>query len=612
MGSGKTLHLDSIGCDEAVTLPGLFRRRIEKSPDAIAYKQYDHAEGTWRSYTWQEMGAIAGRLGDALAREGLIAGDRVALLLKNSVEWVSFDQAALSLGLVVVSLYTTDNPGNNAYILEDSESKLLLVENEGEWNALKEHAEFPSLGRVLCLTRSNVEMQGDARFKYLDEWLPEDRRNNYPPPSEVSSRALATIIYSSGTTGRPKGVMLSHHNLLWNTEAVLRSIPGYREDVYLSFLPLSHAFERTVGYYLPVMAGSCVAYARSIQDLPEDLLTIRPTMLVSVPRIFERIHAVAQHRLKEKGRVVSLLSRLTEEIGWRRFEALHGRGKENGLFRRLFWRVLKHLIAEKVVSRFGGKLRIAVSGGAPLSSAISRFFIGLGVPLLQGYGLTEAGPVVSANRPEGNMPASVGEPLVSTEIRIGRDDELLVRSPGVMMGYWKRPEETRQAVDGEGWLHTGDQAEIVDNHIFIRGRLKDIIVTSTGKKVPPTDMEMRIVQDPLFDQAMVIGEGKPYIAALIVLNRSVWETLASVLSLDPDDNASLDAPNVLEAVLDKIRGLLHDFPSHAQVRAVRLTLFPWNIENGLITPTMKLKRPEIEKRFSDEIKCLYAGHDIPA
>lgn len=605
----EKLSQDIIGCDEALTLSGLFWRRVERSPAGTAYKQYDPGKGEWKSYSWQDTGALVSAWQQALAREELAVGARVAVMLNNCVEWVCFDQAALSLGLVTVSLYTTDNPENIAYILEDSGAKLLLVGEEREWEALKRYS--PALQRVLCLQRGRVDIRDDERFRYVDEWLGEGLPETSPAVHVPLPGALATIIYTSGTTGRPKGVMLSHDNILWNVEAVLKAVPGYREDVYLSFLPLSHAFERTAGYYLPVMAGSCVAYARSIQDLAEDLLTIRPTMLVSVPRIFERVYAKVQQKLKEKGALASSLSRLTEEIGWRRFEAAQGRGEEIGALQRLLWPILKRLVADKVVSRLGGRLRLAVSGGAPLYGPISRFFIGLGLPLVQGYGLTEAAPVVSANRPENNIPESVGEPLPGIEIRLGEKDELLVRSPGVMLGYWKRPEETGLAVDGEGWLHTGDQAEIVANHIFIRGRLKDILVTSTGEKVPPADMEMCITQDPLFDQALVIGEGRPYIAALIVLNRPAWEALAASLSLAADDPASLDSPLTSEVVLAKMKGLLHAFPGHAQVRAVHLLLEPWSIENGLLTPTMKQKRPEIEKRFPEEIRQLYAGHDIP-
>lgn len=609
MESKEKLTLDIIGCDATLTLSGLFWRRIERSPNAIAYQQYEREKEGWKSYSWQDTGAEVARWQQALAKEELAAGERVAVMLNNCLEWVCFDQAALSLGLVVVSLYTTDNPENIAFILKDCGAKVLLVGEERQWEVLKGY-NLP-LQRVLCLHRDRIDLSGDERCRYLADWLGERLPDNSPPGHVVQPGDLATIIYTSGTTGRPKGVMLSHANILWNVEAVLRSVPGYREDVYLSFLPLSHAFERTAGYYLPVMAGSCVAYARSIQDLAEDLLVIRPTMLISVPRIFERVYARVQQQLKVKGGVVSILARLTEEIGWRRFEADQGRVGEIGVLQRLLWPLLKHLVADKVTSRLGGRLRLAVSGGAPLYGPISRFFIALGVPLVQGYGLTEAAPVVSANRPESNIPESVGEPLPGVEIRIGTQDELLVRSPGVMLGYWQRPEETRQAVDGEGWLHTGDQAGIVANHIFIRGRLKDILITSTGEKVAPAEMELCITQDPLFDQALVIGEGRPFIAALIVMNRPAWGALALSLALEADTPAALASPRLEEVVLTKLRGLLHAFPAHAQVRAVHLTLEPWSIENDLLTPTMKLKRPEIEGRFADEIRQLYAGHDIP-
>lgn len=609
MESKERLNLDIIGCDEMLTLAELFRRRIERSPAAIAYQQYERGEEGWKSYSWKDAGALVARWQQALSGEELVAGERVAVMLNNCLEWVCFDQAAHSLGLVVVSLYTTDNPENIAYILKDCGAKLLLVGEERQWEVLKGYN--LSLQRVLCLHRDRIDISGDERCRYVADWLGKRLPDNSLPGHVVLPSDLATIIYTSGTTGRPKGVMLSHDNILRNVEAVLRAVPGYREDVYLSFLPLSHAFERTAGYYLPVMAGSCVAYARSIQDLAEDLLTIRPTMLISVPRIFERVYAKVQQKLTEKGALAISLSRLTEEIGWLRFEAAQGRGKGPRTLQRLLWPLLQRLVAVKVVSRFGGRLRLAVSGGAPLYGPISHFFIGLGLPLLQGYGLTEAAPVVSANRPGSNIPESVGEPLPGIEVMVGENDELLVRSPGVMLGYWNRPEDTSKAVDGEGWLHTGDQAEIVNNHIFIRGRLKDILITSTGEKVAPAEMEMCLTQDPLFDQALVIGEGRPYIAALLVLNRSEWEVLAATLLLNPDDPAALDSQGATEVALAKMKKLLHVFPGHAQVRAVHLTLVGWSVENGLLTPTMKLKRPEIEKRFTAEIRQLYAGHDIP-
>ncbi len=605
--------LDLIASAEAVTLPGLFQRRCERTPEAEAYRQHDAASGTWKSYCWREVAAEVERWRASLAREPLAAGDRVAVLLKNSVEWVCFDVAAQSLGLVVVPLYTTDNPENIAYILGDCGARLLLTGNDGRWQALAPlRSRFPKLSRVVCLAKSaNGSADHGADLRYVADWLATRA-------APVAARAadpdgLATIVYTSGTTGRPKGVMLSHRNVLANAEAVTRIVAAYREDVFLSFLPLSHAFERTTGYYLPMMAGACVAYARSILDLPEDLLAIRPTVLVSVPRIYERVYARLQQQLAAKGAPARALFEWAEAAGWRRFEAMQGRGAMPGIAARIAWPVLRRLVADRILSRLGGRLRIAVSGGAPLHPGISHCFIALGLPLVQGYGLTEAAPVVAANREEDNVPESVGFALPGVELAIGGKGELLVKGPNVMLGYWGRPEETRLAFDAEGWLRTGDQARIdARGRVYILGRLKEILVMSTGEKVAPNDLEMAISREPLFEQAMVVGEGKPFLAVLLVLNAAEWRTLALDLALDPDAPGSLGERGARHRVLDLLRAPLRDFPRHAQVRAAWLTLEPWTIENGLITPTLKLKRAEMELRFAAAIRALYAGHSVPA
>ena len=603
---------DVITCAEAGTLTGLFLRRCDRTPGGEAYRQYEPARGAWRSYRWEEMSTLVGRWRASLARERLGAGERVAVLLRNSVEWVCFDQAALSLGLVVVPLYTTDSPENIAYILGDSGACLLLVGEMGQWRVLASlHGRFPQLVRLLCLNQSpNVPVNDRVQVGFVADWLLADAE-----PVSIGTgdpHGLATVVYTSGTTGRPKGVMLSHHNILSNAEAVSQRVPAYREDVFLSFLPLSHAFERTTGYYLPVMSGSCVAYARSIQDLPDDLLAVRPTVLVSVPRIYERVYAGVQRQLAQKGFAARSLFRWTVAIGWRRFQAAQHRDKP-GLAAGILWPLLRRLVADKIVSRLGGRLRLAVSGGAALHSRISHCFIALGLPLLQGYGLTEASPVVTANREQDNVPESVGTPLPGVELKIGEKDELLVKGPSVMLGYWNRPEETRSAVEAQGWLHTGDQARIDGSgHVHIWGRLKEILVMSTGEKVAPADIEMAITQDPLYEQAMVVGEGKPYLAALVVLNAAAWREAAAALGLDPDAQSSLAQRSVRDRVLEQLHALLRSFPGHAQVRAVWLTLEPWTVENGLVTPTLKLKRPEMERRFALAIADMYAGHIIPA
>lgn len=590
----------------ALTLPGLFAARVNNTPQAIAYRQYVAQTDAWQSYSWHDMQQLVCRWRQAMQQEGLAQGDRVAIMLPNRVEWVCFDQAAQSMGVVIVSLYTTDTANNIAYILADAGVRLLLVDELQTWNRIADKCSSGNaLQRVWCLVKTEKPATDSDLLHYVDDILP-DTATPYTN-NEVEANALATIIYTSGTTGRPKGVMLSHHNILSNAEAVHKKIPAYPDDVFLSFLPMAHGFERTVEYILPMMAGSCVTYARSISLLKDDLVLVRPTVFISAPRLYEKIYAAIQEKISGSGLKQKLFG-WAVSLGYQQFLADQKRGPKLGCLQKFFLKRLQSLVSSKVLSKLGGRLRIAVTGAAPLSPKVSRFFIGLGLPLLEGYGLTEASPVVSGNPVEDNVPGSVGVVLPGIEVKTAADGELLVRSPGVMLGYWQREEDTREVIDEDGWLHTGDLAEIRDDHIYIRGRSKEIIVTSTGEKVAPADMETSIMLDPLFSQAMVVGEGKPYIAALLVLNDDAWMKLASDLGLDPTDSKSKQDEKAVKAVLARLAAVLGMFPGYAQIRAVDMTLEPWTIENGLLTPTMKIKRHVLEQQFADQIRDLYRGH----
>lgn len=600
---------DVISAAEAVTLPGLLACRIARTPDLPAYQQYDRKEKRWVTSCWQEIGRQVARWQKGLQQEPLAVGDRVAILLANSIEWVCFEQAALALGLVVVPLYTWDSPENIAYLLQDSGSRLLLTGTGELWGKLAPHqALFPKLDKVICLEDSSALKSSGPAVCSMAAWLPDDAASVDIHVDDPGS--LATIVYTSGTTGPPKGVMLSHTNILWNAEAILKVIPCYPSDILLSFLPLSHTFERTVGYYTPMMAGCSVAYTRSMDNLAEDLQSIRPTIIISVPRIFEKVYAKVSKQLQKKNSVARRLFQLTLDTGWHHFETAQGHAPASFIREHLLWPLLQGVVAANVLDRLGGRIRFAVSGGAPLQEVVSRFFLSLGLPLIQGYGLTEAAPVISTNTPDHNIPASVGPPLPDVQCRIGPDNELLVKSPGLMSGYWNMADKSREAIDGEGWLHTGDVVEIKNGNIHVRGRLKEIIVTSTGEKIPPADLEMTLVADPLFEHAMVIGEGRPYLVALLVLHPSLWQELADQCGLDGAAASSLQAPAVKTAVLKKIETLLHGFPGNARIRQVGLLLDDWSIENGLLTPTLKLKRSEIENRYAAAVRELYKGHDV--
>ena len=490
-------NADLISPQQAVTVHGLFKERVKRTPDAIAYRYFDLQQSAWLSYTWGQMAGQVARWQAALQQEKLAAGDRVAIMLRNCPQWVMFDQAAASLGLIVVPLYTVDRADNIAYIVNNATVKLLFFETAEQWKTLYPVlGDMPTVQRFIsldsigqntlspCGTDKQIKAHPNAkpRLTSASTWLPVQAQLQ-PEIAGLESTQLATIIYTSGTTGRPKGVMLSHANMLENAYATLQLFPIYDDDLLLSFLPLSHTFERTLGYYLTVMTGAKVAFARSIALLSEDLQIIQPTVLVSVPRIYERVHTAIHAKLEEAPPLRRKLFEFAVDVGWARFLYQQKRGSCRLSF--LLWPILNALVAQKVLQRMGGKLRAVISGGAALSLDISRMFVGLGLPVIQGYGLTETSPVICANKLDNNFPDSIGLPLGNLETRIGAQNELLAKGPSIMLGYWNNPEGTRHAIDTEGWFHTGDTAVISETgHVYITGRLKDIFVLSNGEKVP--------------------------------------------------------------------------------------------------------------------------------
>ena len=596
------------------TLPELLAFRLAQSPQGEAYREFDAAAGQWVSTRWAEAGERIAQWRCALARMQLPRQARIAILLPNGLNAVCIDQAALSLGLVPVPLHAIDNPGSIAYILSDSEASMVMVASIAQWRAIESVGlALPALQAVV-VTEDNalpaVAAAGDSvPVHSLAGWLAAGQGHSgmTPPPSADD---LAAIVYTSGTTGKPKGVMLTHRNVVANVLAILERVVPTADDVFLSFLPLSHTFERTAGYYLPIAVGSCVAYARSVALLAEDLKTVRPTVLISVPRIYERVFGRLQEALSGSA-LKTRLFEAAQAVGWRRFcktqglPLAAGEGSAWAALDPLLWPLLDRLVAHTLRAQFGGRVRVAVSGGAPLSHAVARCFLGLGLPLLQGYGMTETSPVVAANGVDDNDPATVGRALPGVEVRIAGNRELQVRGPSIMKGYWKRPEDTARVLDADGWLSTGDQADIQNGRIRIRGRIKEIIVTSTGEKVPPGDLELAIAVDPLFAQVLVVGENRPFIACVAVVNPVEWRRLADSLGLNPDDGASLNQPAVRQAALARIAVQTRDFARYAAPRALFLTLEPWTLENTMMTPTLKLKRTNLVVRYAGEIEAMY-------
>jgi long-chain acyl-CoA synthetase len=597
---------DIIYTEEAKTLHGLFHVRVKRSPDKIAYTQFNRTTQNWDEFSWREMADSIARWQAVLKKENLGIGDRVALSLKNGVEWIAFEQAALGLGLVVIPLYTDDRADNIAYIIKDAAVKCLLLQDEARWKRIA-----PTIDEDTTLQNIYIQDEGEEFIGEYFKVTPLREVLPHIPPEltlhQSDPRSLATIVYTSGTTGRPKGVMLSHSNILENCHISLTMLSIYQDDIFLSFLPISHMLERMGGYYLAIMAGSSVAFSRSIPQLADDLTYIRPTIMIAVPRIFERIYGRIHGQLEKGSATKRAIFNNAIRIGWHKFE--HQQGRRGWRPRLLLHPLFDKLVGAKVRERLGGRLRFAVSGGAPLSPSVAKMFIGLGVDLLQGYGLTETSPVISCNILDDNDPFSVGVILRNLETRISTNNELQVRGPNIMLGYWNNHAATAQMIDHQGWLSTGDLARIENGHIYITGRIKDILVLSNGEKVPPGDMELAIANDSLFEQVMVVGEGQSFLAALIVLNAEEWPAFAQQHGLDPMERASLASKKVSKPILLKIRAALHNFPTYAKIRQVYLTLEPWTIDNDLMTPTMKIKRPKVLEHLKDAVADIYSDSD---
>ena len=590
-------------------LPELLTHHMEKRPDLPLFTFWLPTEKTWKTINVKETVEQITRWRHALVKEGLTKGDRCAMLLPNGINAILFDQSVLANALVPVPLHAVDTAGSSSYIINDSGAKLLVTGRLNRWEAIRDTEDHPALKTVVITGEPVQEHQdGDVRVVGLDQWLTEGNGTELPAGPEPQD--LAALVYTSGTTGKPKGVMLTHRAILANVTGVLQNICPEPEDVWLSFLPLSHTFERTTTYYTAMGFGNRVAFNRNIGLLADDLKVIRPTILMSVPRIYEKVYDKIQDALVKKPAFGQKLFHTAVDVGYRRFCRENGLPVQGGflsLFDPLIAGVLDKKVGTGIRGIFGGRPRIFISGGAAFNPEVSRTFLGLGINILQGYGMTETAPIMSVNKVGDNHPQTVGPALVNIEVRVGENDELQMRGPSLMNGYWNRPADTKAVFTEDGWLRTGDQADIFsDGHIRIKGRIKEIIVTSTGEKVPPADLEQALESDHLVSQAMVVGENRPYIAALVVLNAQEWKKLATELKLDADDSLSLETRAARQAVLRRVKAAAAGFPNYAVPRQVRLFLEPWSIENGLMTPTLKLKRGPMRIRFADAIESLYA------
>jgi long-chain acyl-CoA synthetase len=543
----------------------------------------------------------------ALQALGLAKGDRVALLSENRVEWALADLAILSAGCITVPVYPTVPPVQVEYILSDSGARAIFVSTPELLDKVR--ACRPRLGRlqhVICFDLESAE-EGVVPF----EALVERGRMVEPKPAyrdviaTIGKYDWASIIYTSGTTGDPKGVILTHWNFISNVRAALEVFEFGPKDSCLSFLPLSHSFERTAGYYVMITAGATIAYAESVDTVADNMGEVRPTVMLSVPRLYEKMYARVLDTVEKGSPTKQRIFRWAVASG-RRYvtEKLAGGVSPVTAGKR---QLASALAFRKLKARTGGRMRFFVSGGAPLSREIAEFFYAAGLPILEGYGVTETTPVISANTFENFRFGTVGKPLPGVDVRIAEDGEIIVRGENVMQGYYKKPDATNEAIK-DGWYYTGDIGHLdEDGFIVITDRKKDLIITAGGKNVAPAPIENKLKQSPFIGEAVLFGDRRRFISALIVPRFEKLEEYATAAGIPYHDRAALVAsPEVQELYQREMDAVNAELANYEQTKKFVLVDREFTVEDGELTPSLKIKRRVVELKFRAQIDALYA------
>ena len=595
------------------TLPELLVNAVANFGDKEGYRYFDHQQSQWVSVTWKEFHARVMRWRKAFAAMGLQRGDRVSMLLVNSLDALTFDQAALANALVPVPLHSIDTPDSSAYILSDSGSKFLVTTTRARWNAIAAttSSDISAIEQVVFTTEEEEGMTGNTPYCSAESWL--EKAADFPEenlPAGPVETDLAAIIYTSGTTGRPKGVMLTHKAIMSNVLDTHDRYPLLADDVTLSYLPLSHSFERTATYYNSIICGTTLVFSRGVMSLLDDFRDARPTKMCSVPRVFEQFFTKLQVQIANSDEEEKRIAQGVLAAGWRQFARRNDIAVEGDFTEaedQAFLDQHFEAVARPILDMFGGRLERVIIGGAALNYSVAKFFCALGINTTQGYGLTEYCPIISISHCEGNHPETVGLPIRNCEVRAGENDELQVRGPSVMSGYWNKPKETAETFTADGWLKTGDQVDLSDGgRVRIKGRIKEIVVTSTGEKISPVDLEFAIQEDHIFDQVMIVGEARPYITALVVVNDTLFTQLCEEVGVDPKAEDHNNNRDLRARLVKRIRHAAKHFPQYGVPRNIYILREHWTPENGLLTPTMKMRRRQILERFADEVESLYA------
>ena len=561
---------------ESRTTPELWREAVRNAPTEPAYLEETADE--WRPVSWDEAAERIDALAKGLLARGVRHGDRVAVLSRTRLEWILLDWAVMSIGAVVVGLYPTNSAKECEYILGHCEAVLAFTEDEEQTRKLVSiRGALPQLREIIP-------------FDWLEKLESDGRLAKHLRPEPITEDDLATLIYTSGTTGPPKGCMLTHRNLVNAAMCVVEGMnkPG---DTVLLFLPLAHSYGR-LAHQAATYRGATVALVADVARVPEALATVRPTILPAVPRVYEKIHANTLGEIERAGGLRRRIGLWGLHVGARTSRARREGAGVSGLLA-LQQRLAERLVFVKVRERLGGRLRIGVSGAAPLSPDVMEFFHALGVPVIEGYGLTETASSATVNEPADFRIGTVGRPVEGAEVRLAEDGEILIRSDSVFAGYYKEPDATTAALTDDSWLRTGDVGEI-DEAGFLRitDRKKDLIITAGGKNIAPQNLENALKASRFVSQALIVGDRRPYVTALVTLD----EAELGASGHEPQE--------LVQTLVDDVN---RDRTRVEQIKRFVILPRDFSQEEGEVTPTLKLRRRVIHEHFADEIERLYAG-----
>ncbi len=615
------------------TLPELFTNLSKKYSDTekVAFGRKPNPDGEYETIGWEEVTEDVKNLAAYMIEHGIEAGDRVAILSENRYEWAVIDYSLQLIGGVNVSLYTTLPPSQCEYILQDSEAKLFFVSTGIQLKkAIEIFDRCEHINRVVAIDRPKVEEYMDEPYVTLYEKVMAEGMKLYPKHEEeiddrikaIEPEDLATLIYTSGTTGKPKGAMLTHRNIVSNIKAAHQHIDIYDTDRCLSFLPLCHAFERTAGFYAMMAGGAEIFYAESVDTVARNMTEVHPTIIISVPRLFEKIYNLVTKSVEEGTAVKQKIFNWAFNVGQKYSEGKRGLVS-------LQKTLADKLVFDKLKERTGGNIRFFVSGGAALPAEIGTFFMAAGLNILEGYGLTETSPIMCANKYGEEKMGTVGKVLNGVTVGIQRLEdskiiaevsgedyptsltseagEILCKGPNVMKGYWKNDEATREMIDEDEWLHTGDVGRFVDGNLQITDRIKHMIVNAGGKNIYPGPIEDMFKTSKWVDQLVVVGERQAYMAALIVPDFDILKSYAESNDISFDSQEELIKEDDIQSIYRKeIRSYSKELASHEKIRDFRLVSSEFTVESGELTPTLKVKRRIIEDKYSHLINDIFA------